>query len=181
MNKNKTEKNFSMAKSILAALWDIKESDTDIIFDHKYMRTFGWCKSPKTFRSAISRLKKAGYIKRGGFNIISLANKGKSEARQAYISAELRLYKHGQTQWDGGWRIILFDIPENKRRHRDYLRNTIKFIGFKELQKSVWVSPYPLPSFLKEILFDENIKPHVRFITTDSIENDGDLKEYFEV
>ena len=42
--------------------------------------------------------------------------------------------------WDGKWRIVIFDIPEQKRLIRDLFRRNLKKWGFKHLQKSVWIS-----------------------------------------
>lgn len=174
-------KNFSVAKTILATLWHLKKADPDIILDHQYARSFCWEKSRNTYRSSISRLKSKGLIIKDDFNNISLTSLGKKEALKAFIGAELRLYNCDKQDWDGGWRIIIFDIPENKRRHRDYLRGVLKTIGFKEFQKSIWINPYPIPPFLKELLFDNNIKMYARLITTDSIEDDADLKTFFKL
>ena len=57
----------------------------------------------------------------------------------------------------------------------------LKVMGFKEFQKSIWVYPYKVPEFLKEILWEENIKHYTRLITTDSIEYDKDLRNLFKL
>src|SRR3990167_8974616 len=46
-------------------------------------------------------------------------------------------------RWDRKWRLVFFDIPEKKRAARDALRMKLKDLGFRELQKSVHISPYP--------------------------------------
>ena len=101
----------------------------------------------------------------------------------AFIEAELRLFDPSadKQQWDGGWRLIFFDIPEKKRLFRDYLRKVLKIIGFKEFQKSIWAYPYPVPAFLKEFIFYEEIKPYVRFISTSGFDGDKNLRELFEL
>ena len=45
--------------------------------------------------------------------------------------------------WDGKWRFILFDVPENRRPLRSQLRQTLQKAHFGCLQKSVWLSPDP--------------------------------------
>lgn len=42
-----------------------------------------------------------------------------------------------QEKWDGKWRMIIFDIPENLKRARHSLRNKFKEWNFYPLQKSV--------------------------------------------
>ena len=75
--------------------------------------------------------------------------------------------------------MVFFDIPEKKREYRDYLRKILKLVGFHEFQRSIWVYPYPVPAFLKDLMFEKNIKPHVRFITTSYVDDDRDLRIIF--
>ncbi len=41
-------------------------------------------------------------------------------------------------RWDGIWRIVMFDIPEDKKRARDAMSKKLKHLGFHQLQKSVF-------------------------------------------
>ncbi len=77
--------------------------------------------------------------------------------------------------------MIFFDIPEEKRKHRDHLRRVLKSIGFHEFQKSIWIYPFPVPPFLKELLFEDNVKPYVRFVTTNLVDRDDDIKKIFKL
>ena len=174
-NKNK----LSLAKAILAALWKVGESGKEKIFSHKYIKLFCEGRHKGTYRSCISRLCSQNLIKKDYNDIIGLTEKGRKAALLAFIRAELNLHKKDGHKWDGGWRIIFFDVPENKREHRDHLRKVIKAVGFREFQKSIWIYPFPVPSFLKELVFEESLKSHVRFITTNSIDNDSDLRKMF--
>ncbi len=54
-------------------------------------------------------------------------------------------------KWDNKWRLVLFDIPEEKRDIRDQLRKSLKEIGFKNLQRSVWINPLQIDKKLKQI------------------------------
>ncbi len=47
-------------------------------------------------------------------------------------------------QWDGHWRLVLFDLPNSQAATRDRLRRYLRQRGFGYLQNSVWVSPDPL-------------------------------------
>ena len=48
--------------------------------------------------------------------------------------------------------MIMFDVPENFRKQRDKLRKLLKEIGFKELQKSVFVGDYDMNDEIDLIL-----------------------------
>lgn len=45
-----------------------------------------------------------------------------------------------QFKWDGMWRLVAFDIPENKREVRDLLRAKLKQWGFIRWQNSIWIT-----------------------------------------
>ena len=46
--------------------------------------------------------------------------------------------------WDGQWRMIMFDLHLNQNTERQRLRRYLHLRGFGCLQKSVWVTPHPL-------------------------------------
>ena len=171
----------SVARSILAAFWYSKNIDMKQLKNHPYLQLLSNDRSNATFRSTLSRLFKAGKLKKERDTIL-LTEKGRPDSLLAYIDAESSLYRTNFFQkWDNAWRIVIFDIPEKKRPYRDYLRKILKRVGFKEMQRSIWVNPYPVPSFLGEILYAVEIKPYIRFITTDSLYNDDDFKKLFNL
>ena len=172
-------KNLSVAKALLAALWHTKQVGRDKLLSHRYVRLLCQNKHRNTYRSSISRLYKSKFVKKDYNNILILTEEGEKESLRAFIEVESALHRKGESSWDGGWRMVFFDIPEEKRKHRDYLRKILKLIGFYEFQRSIWVYPYPVPQFLKSFIFEKEIKPHVRFITTNSIDNDKDLRIIF--
>jgi phenylacetic acid degradation operon negative regulatory protein len=49
-----------------------------------------------------------------------------------------------ERQWDGQWRIVLFDVPLQKNTQRRRLWRYLRDKGFGYLQNSVWVTPDPL-------------------------------------
>ncbi|MBI2062776.1 MAG: hypothetical protein HYT61_00855 [Candidatus Yanofskybacteria bacterium] len=186
MNKSKnkgtkTLKNvraFGVVKTILAVLQETVGITIKSFFPHPYSHIFCNHKNKQDFYLAIHRLNKRGLIKKidGTFR---LTRRGEKEAFFAHLDAQALLYKPKKLKWDGYWRMIIFDVPEKKRKYRDYLRQMLKTLGFKELQKSTWVTPYPIPDFLKELLWEERIKRFTRFINIKEIDYDQDLKKSF--
>lgn len=173
------QKNISTAKAVLAAMWHLKEAGRDRLFSHKYVRYLCRGKHKNTYRSCIFRLCGLRLLKKSYNDVLILTDKGARQALAAFIETESILHKKGNQHWDGGWRMVFFDIPEKKRKYRDYLRKILRLIGFYELQRSIWVYPYPVPGFLKDLMFEKNIKPYVRFITTNYVNNDKDLRIIF--
>lgn len=58
--------------------------------------------------------------------------------------------------------IVMYDIPSDRKKERDWFRRHLVKFGYIMIQKSVWVGPSPLPkdflSYVKEI----NIKDHLK-------------------
>lgn len=53
---------------------------------------------------------------------------------------------------DGKMRLVIFDIFEQEKRKRNWLRKILVNLGYKLLQKSVWQGERPLPEeFIKAI------------------------------
>ncbi len=54
-------------------------------------------------------------------------------------------------KWDGRWRLVFFDVPENENRRRVQLRRSLKSLKFGYLQNSVWISPDPLDELRQKL------------------------------
>ena len=69
--------------------------------------------------------------------------------------------------------IVMYDIPSDKKKERDWFRRHLVKFSYIMIQKSVWVGPSPLPkdflSYLKEINIKDNLK-------TFKLEKSYDLK-----
>ncbi len=81
--------------------------------------------------------------------------------------------------WDGKWRVVLFDIPEDKKRTRDVLRQKLTSLGFRELQKSVLVYPYPCRDELDFLIEHFGLRRYVRFLEATEIDVAPHLKKRF--
>ncbi|MDO8565228.1 MAG: hypothetical protein Q7R67_01215 [bacterium] len=58
--------------------------------------------------------------------------------------------------------IVIFDIPEKRKRYREWLREELVGLGFTLIQKSVWLGP-GLPKEFVEYLNECGLLKHVRF------------------
>lgn len=84
-------------------------------------------------------------------------------------------------RWDRKWRIIIFDIPEKKRRGRDALREKMRELGCIQLQKSVWAWPYECRDEIDFIAETFDIGPHVHYLVAESITSEKFLKYKFNL
>lgn len=110
---------------------------------------------------------------------VKLTEKGKKIVREIQFD-NLKIDK--PKIWDGRWRIIIFDIPENKRRRmRDAMRQKLQRLGFYQMQKSVWVFPYECEKEIQLLCEVFEVNPFVNIITSEKIYNDSALKNYFKL
>jgi DNA-binding transcriptional regulator PaaX len=96
--------------------------------------------SKPTFSTILSRLKVEGLVERGGSKkkaIWRITKKGRAMAQQPAISV--------LPAQDGITRIVSFDIPEEQRKKRRWIREELLGLGYRPLQKSVWFGLSPLP------------------------------------
>lgn len=83
--------------------------------------------------------------------------------------------------WDKKWRVILFDVPEYKKRLRDALRFQLKQLGLVEFQKSVFVHPYECKNEIDIVIELYNARRYVRFLEATHIDSDLHLKKRFKI
>lgn len=83
--------------------------------------------------------------------------------------------------WDKKWRMVMFDIPEKRRAERNILRNKLKDIGFKEIQKSVFLHPYPCFDEINFITEYYKLRNLVRFGEMINISNEEEFKLKFKL
>ena len=60
--------------------------------------------------------------------------------------------------------IIIFDIPEEKRTYRNFLRRVLKQMKFNMIQKSVFIAPYTLPKEFYELLKEMDLLKFINVI-----------------
>lgn len=109
---------------------------------------------------------------------LRLTDQGKRYAkREEFFGSTLQIKR--PKKWDRLWRIVMFDIPEKKRLFRDILRDHLKNIGFKELQHSVFIFPFPCESEMLALTELYSATRYVRIITAQKIDNQRNLEDHF--
>lgn len=133
------------------------------------------------FSSAFDRMLMKGLIRidrttKGSF--ARLTDAGKNELAK-YVARHPDTRRHGR--WDGRWRMVIYDIREQRRATREQLKELLRAFGFYRLQHSVWVYPYDSEALL--ILLKANFKlgNEVRYLVVEQIENDRKLKSIFNL
>jgi CRISPR-associated endonuclease Cas2 len=109
---------------------------------------------------------------------ISLTKLGKKKVVHYKID-ELKL---NDKIWDKKWRLVIFDIPENKKRAREALRKKIREMNFYPLQKSVFLTPYPCEDELDFIcsIFELN-RNNILLLEISNFEGEEKLRNFFKL
>ena len=91
--------------------------------------------------------------------------------------------KKQNKKWDKKWRAVIFDVPEVSRQSRNFLRKELKWMGFKELQHSIWITPYNIEKELLSLLelWQEDFEGDIRFLVAEKITNDKDFRRIFNL
>jgi CRISPR-associated endonuclease Cas2 len=113
----------------------------------------------------------------GSFEL-TLTKEGEKEAKRLSLLGSSIKFKKPK-RWDKRWRLVIFDIPEKDREFRDILRGHLQELGFKKLQHSVFVSPYPFEKAISELTGLYSAGKYVRVITAINIDNEKSLKNHF--
>lgn len=133
------------------------------------------------FGQTLERFKKQKLVKvveENGMTVVKITNRGRIRALR-YKLDKITIQK--PQKWDKKWRLVIFDIPETHKMMREVFRHYLKRLNFYQLQKSVWVHPYPCfdeIEFLRQ-LFGVGI--NVSYILAERIEDSDDLKSHFKL
>lgn len=134
----------------------------------KLRREYQKQKARRNFSQFINYLSEQGYIRIKSLEAtkgIILTRKGAKKALRAK-----RRTKEKQKRKDGHWVMIIFDIPENKRSLRDFLRSALIELGYMPLQKSVWVCPYDVYQETEEAIKTYKVIRYVKLFLIKEVE-----------
>ncbi len=136
----------------------------------------------RALEKAISSLYKSKLIKErenpDGSLTMVLTEKGKKKIITFNID-NMKIKK--PKAWDKKWRIVLFDIPEKHKKAREAIRDILKKLGFYKYQESVFIHPYLCNDEIDFVTEYFDIRPYVRIITAESLDNELHLKKIFRV
>lgn len=91
------------------------------------------------------------------------------------------LAKEKPKKWDKKYRVVIFDISEQRKRTRDQLREILRSFGFVCLQNSVWIYPYHCQEIIELLKKYLELKKEIIYMTVDSIEGDKQLRKTFKL
>lgn len=133
----------------------------------RYWEQYQDKKKKERWAKMISYLRKKGYL-----NVKDLKNKKaviitpKGMEKILRIKAGLGMMKQRK---DRKWQMVLFDIPEDRRRDRDLFRKQLKYLGYKRLQRSIWICPYDVLELTQRLVKNYKLDRFVRLLLVEEI------------
>ncbi|KKQ23115.1 MAG: hypothetical protein US36_C0004G0016 [Candidatus Wolfebacteria bacterium GW2011_GWC1_37_10] len=115
-------------------------------------------------RVILWKLQKKGLVSKKGdkYHLTSLGNK------------IIKIFKEKQDNdlWDGKWRIVMFDIPEQKKKSRNWLRHQLLIFDYKPIQKSVFIGKNPMKEDLYKEIIEQDLFSCIRLMTVGEIDDE---------
>ena len=148
----------------------LRKSERSVVYG-KYKKAFGSTLSNKRISNDFHELKRNGYVEDidwQGERAVRLTNKGKIKIIEKIVEAH---------KSDDKIRFVSFDIPERLHRQRDLFRRTIKRIGFRQIQQSLWVTDKNVGEMVDMAASEFGISDYVAYIVSSSSNIDNLIKE----
>lgn len=130
----------------------------------------------RELRRLTNYMKKQGLISGNYEHGLSITKAGRKRAQKADFD---NLTVKVPARWDGKWRLVMFDIPEHFKKGRNQLAYKLRLLGFRQLQKSVWIHPFECRQEITTVCVTYNISHFVTYIETDYIDHQEKLISKF--
>lgn len=98
----------------------------------------------------------------------SLTKDGKRKLHSISLESDAALV---DPNWDGKWRIVMLDLPEDRKTEREGLRYLLKKAGFVCLKNAVWISPQPFEHLFMNIKKDLDLTTEIMIFVTDTLDS----------
>ncbi|MEK7660174.1 MAG: hypothetical protein AAB343_03160 [Patescibacteria group bacterium] len=131
---------------------------------------------------SLRALEKEGLVQRRSTTQDGMRIELSAYAKQQLGALELRrLSTVRPTKWDQKWRLLIYDVPEDRKRGRDAIRYELRNMGFVELQHSVWIFPFDVTDILLLIRELYDLKSELIVLTADRFDGDHIYQKHFDI
>lgn len=124
---------------------DVNFNFTEI--NEKIQKVFDFSLNQKTKGTLSALIKDQAIEKNETENSYRLTDNGFNE-----LCLSFPFFRFLKENWDGKWRIISYEIPEEKRTIRDRLRREMQGWGLGPWHRSFWLTPHPVLPALNKLI-----------------------------
>lgn len=173
----------SLQKGILQLLLQVTDAELPRHgFNSTFSEIFSSARQKRNFSAVVKNLQRKRLVSlkysNGGLTL-RLTEKGTALTQRIMFENNTVIPK--QEKWDSYWRIIIFDIPQKQRYQRNMFRSQLKKYGFKRIQASVWVYPFPCETVVTLIRTYFKLEDEVLYMQVQKLEKDDWLKRAFKI
>ncbi|HNW71823.1 MAG TPA: hypothetical protein PKZ36_01980 [Candidatus Paceibacterota bacterium] len=166
--KSENSKKSNIQKAILKILAEKPAISFDTIKDNDPKRNYALARS-------IKQLVESGCVEihnSDNQKYLKITKKGQGKLNSIRLEGEEALVPN---TWDGFWRIIILDIPEERKSEREALRYLLKKANFVCIKNTVWISPHPYEHLFTNIKKDLGLSTELMIIVTDKLDPETSL------
>lgn len=158
--------NFMFSGEKLLAMSLSKKEAYKIFYNNYYLK---YTEVP--FAKWLYRLRESGYI----------SYFRDSESIEFTFKTKLKLMKKigSRIKESNSYHFLSFDIPEEKRRNRDSFRRAIKDLGYKKIQKSLWVINKDVFEIVESLAYEMKVEKFLVNVISAESDIDGVLDKIF--
>jgi len=138
--------------------------------------------SDQQLKNAYYNLRRAKLInvieEKNGKSRVELTLNGKKKVREFTLE---KLKINVPKKWDKKWRLLIFDIPTQRKFNnaRNALRQKIKELDFFQLQKSVWIHPFPCEEEILFVAETYDVEKYVEILIVEKLLHENMVKKEF--
>ncbi len=179
MNKNNQNKNINFGKITWTILEIIARTPEGIVSAFLDQKSIYDCFTEKDeflsdrFMRYLRNLKQRGYIETKKIN--------KTTCIKLTIKGKIKNLEHSPDRTtDGRLRVLSYDIPEKIKYKRQQFCRLIRRIGFKQLQKSLWVCPYIKADQIDIVVEELILRKYIAYFIIDRSNVDDYINRLFK-
>lgn len=120
--------------------------------------------SERAARSTLSRMSQKGWLaseRDGRYSRYAITPRGLRVIREG----EVRIFEPRRKEWDGRWHMVVYSVPEGRRRLRGKVRTRLRWLGFGRLAPGTWISPTDRRAEVEGDLDDLNAREYALYFS----------------
>lgn len=123
-------------------------------------------------RSALSRMKQNDWLsshRNGRRSVYTLTAKTKALLEEG----TRRLFGPRPQDWDGGWNLVVYSLPQELRKLRRLLRTRLSWLGYGMLLPGTMVAAFPRREEVRALFQELQVEPYVHLFRSAALETAG--------
>lgn len=155
---------------ILLMLFLLDREQPHDIFHSSIKRVFSVSSDTPRTRGTLRQMLTDGVIRKEKEGTYQITQRGAAELALSFPFVRFMLY-----DWDKKYRIISYEIPEQKRSLRDTLRREISGWGLGPWHRSFWITPHPVADAMSELVIGTPWEPYVQMFEGTPVIGDPEI------